>query len=418
MAGALEGIRVLDCTQIIAGPLGASLLADMGADVVKIEPLEGEPWRLQAEFVPKESRGYMVHNRGKRGIAIDLKHPDSDPIRRKLIAWADVLITNYRPGVPEQLKVDYPSAKAIRHDIIYCEGTAFGKEGPYAQLRGYDIVAQSMSGLTALNQNINERGMPQPMAFAPADVITGTIMAWGVTAALFHRARTGEGQAINASLMHTALWVQSAAQEIPALDLEPRQIRLAALKADRERGADISEIYAERRKLMPELSGNIYYRQYKTKDSYIAIGCLGPGPRSRFRSALSIHDARYDPGFTGSAVEVGAVLVEQCEAIFKTKTSDEWLEYLQAADVACGPFRFLDELRDDPQVVANHFLTEYEHSMFGTLRGTAPVATMHGSPTRIQRGSPTLGEHTDEVMAELGLSAAEIARLRENAVIG
>ncbi len=418
MPGALEGIHVLDCTQIIAGPLGASLLAEMGADVVKIEPLEGEPWRLQAEFVPKESRGYLVHNRGKRGIAIDLKHPATDFIRRKLIAWADVLITNYRPGVPEQLKIDYPSAKEVRPDIIYCEGTAFGKEGPYSQLRGYDIIAQSMSGLTALNQNINDRGMPQPIAFAPADVITGTVMAWAVTAALFHRLRTGEGQAINASLLHTALWVQSAAQEIPALDAEARQERLAALSAARERGASISEIYAERSKWTPELKGNIYYRQYRTKDSYIAVGCLGPGPRERFRGALGIHDPRYDPDFRGSAAEVGEALLEECEAIFLTRTSDEWLEYLQQADVACGPFRFLDELRDDPQVVANGYLTEYEHSLFGTLRGTAPVATMHGSPTRIQRASPMLGEHTNEVMAELGLDTATIARLRECHAIG
>jgi formyl-CoA transferase len=418
MPGALEGIRVLDCTQIIAGPLGASLLADMGADVVKIEPLEGEPWRLQAEIAPKESRGYLVHNRGKRGIAIDLKHPAADFVRRKLIAWADVLMTNYRPGVPELLKVDYASAKEIRPDIIYCEGTAFGKQGPYAQLRGYDIIAQSMSGLTALNQHINDRGMPQPMAFAPADVITGTVMAWAVTAALFHRLRTGEGQAINASLFHTALWVQGAAQEIPALDAGPRQQRLDHLDAARARGADITEIYAERRKLMPELSGNIYYRHYKTKDNYIAVGCLGPAPRERFRSSLGIHDARYDPGFTGSAAEVGEALVEQCEAIFLTRSSDEWLGYLQQADVACGPFRFLDELRDDPQVVANGYLTEYEHPLFGTLRGTAPVATMHGSPTRIQRGSPMLGEHTDEVMAELGIDAATIARLRECRAIG
>jgi len=390
----------------------------MGADVVKIEPLEGEPWRLQAEFVPKESRGYMAHNRGKRGIAIDLKHPATDSIRRKLIAWADVLITNYRPGVPEQLKIDYASAKAIRPDIIYCEGTAFGKEGPYAQLRGYDIIAQSMSGLTALNQNVNQRGLPQPIAFAPADVLTGTVMAWAVTAALFHRSRTGEGQAINASLLHTALWVQGAAQEIPALDFEPRRERLDALDAARERGAGITEIYAERRKWTPELSGNIYYRHYKTKDSYIAVGCLGPGPRERFRSALGIYDARYDPGFTGSAVEVGEALVEQCEAIFLTRTSEDWLEYLQRADVACGPFRFIDELGNDPQVVANGYFTEYEHSLFGTVRGTAPVATMHGSPTRIQRASPMLGEHTDEVMAELGLDAAAIARLRECRAIG
>ena len=176
MAGALEGVRILDCTQIIAGPLAASLLSEMGADVVKIEPLEGEPWRLQAELIPKESRSYMTQNRGKRCLAINLKHPGSDPLRIALIGWADVLITNYRPGVPEELKLDYETAKAIKPDIIYCESTAFGKQGPDANLRGYDIVAQAMSGLTASNGNVNN-GLPQQIGFAPADVITGYAMA-------------------------------------------------------------------------------------------------------------------------------------------------------------------------------------------------------------------------------------------------
>src|SRR3990172_7282789 len=120
MAGALEGVRVLDCTQIIAGPLAGSLLSEMGADVVKIEPLEGEPWRLQAEIIPKESRAYLNQNRGKRGIAIDLKHPSASPLREALIGWADVLLTNYRPGVPEELKIDYATARGSRAPMLSC----------------------------------------------------------------------------------------------------------------------------------------------------------------------------------------------------------------------------------------------------------------------------------------------------------
>ncbi|MGH2609276.1 MAG: CoA transferase, partial [Tepidiformaceae bacterium] len=140
MAGALEGVRILDCTQIIAGPLAGQLLSEMGADVVKVEPLEGEPWRLQAEIVPKESRGYINVNRGKRCIAVDFKNPESSVVRDALIRWCDVLLTNYRPGVPEALGIDYESARKLKPDIIYCENTAFGKEGPDAERRGYDIV--------------------------------------------------------------------------------------------------------------------------------------------------------------------------------------------------------------------------------------------------------------------------------------
>ncbi|HEY5475453.1 MAG TPA: CoA transferase [Tepidiformaceae bacterium] len=420
MAGALEGVRILDCTQIIAGPLAASLLSEMGADVVKIEPLEGEPWRLQAELIPKESRSYMTQNRGKRCLAVNLKHPEADALRVALISWADVLITNYRPGVPEELKLDYESAKAIKPDIIYCEGTAFGKRGPDANLRGYDIVAQAMSGLTASNGTVTN-GLPQQIGFAPADVITGYAMAWGITAALYHHAVTGEGQAINTSLLHTALTIQAGSREIVALDSDSRRESLDALRAARERGATIEEILAERRAKAPELSGNIYYRAYKTKDSYLVVGCLGPGPRARFRKALHIRDERYEEGFDRSPEafrRIGSALVEQCEAILASKANDEWMEFFHASDIAAGPVRFVDELMDDPQVISNDYITEYEHTLLGTLRGPSPVVTMSGTPTRIQRASPALGEHSDEVLAEIGFSVADVSRLRGGCVVG
>lgn len=418
MAGALEGVKVLDCTQIIAGPLAGALLSEMGADVVKVEPLEGEPWRLQAEIIPKESRGFLVQNRGKRGIALDLRHPSSDAIRRKLISWADVLLTNYRPGVPEALKLDYESARAIRPDIIYCEGTAFGKNGPDAHLRGYDIVAQAMSGLATSNPHIRD-GLPVWVGFAPADVLTGTAMAWAITAALYHREKTGEGQAINASLLATALCLQAGAREITALDTEPREQRLAQLQEMRARGASMSEIYEARRAAAVELAGNVYYRAYQTADSYLVVGCLGPGPRARFREALAIHDPRYDPGFDQSRFrEAGAALVAECEGKFRLKTNAEWLVHLHAHDVAAGPYRFVDELWDDPQIAANGYLTEYEHTLLGQLRGPAPIVQMEGTPTRVQRASPALGEHTDEVLGELGLDGEAIAALRAEGAVG
>ncbi len=419
VAGALEGIHVLDCSQIIAGPACSSLLADMGADVVKVEPLEGEPWRLQAEFMPKESRAFINQNRGKRGIALDLKRPEAAPIREALIRWADVLVTNYRPGVAEELGVDYASARAIRPDIIFCQNTAFGSRGPDAHRRGYDIVAQAMSGLVTSN-GVVENGIPRIVQFAPADALTGAYMAWAISAALYHREKTGEGQAIDTSLLLSALALQAGFKEIMALDEEPRRQKLQQLADARARGAPIEEIYAERRAAMPELLGNIYYRIYQTRDGYIAIGCLGPGPRARFRRALGVHDRRYDPDFDPtkeSIAQVGQALVAEVEQKLRERTTAEWLAHFDANDVAAGPVRFVDELWEDPQVQANGYIAEWEHTLLGPMRGAAPVVSMSATPTRVQRASPALGEHNDEVLGQLGFTPDQIAQWREGGVI-
>ncbi|HNO64883.1 MAG TPA: CoA transferase [Tepidiformaceae bacterium] len=418
MAGALEGVRILDCTQIIAGPLAGALLSEMGADVVKVEPLEGEPWRLQAEIIPKESKGYLAQNRGKRGITLNFKDERSAPIRDALIRWADVLLTNYRPGVPEALGIDYESARKLNPRIIYAENTAFGKQGPDKDRRGYDIVAQAMSGLTTSNPNI-QNGLPMQIGFAPADVVTGVALAWAISAALFHRERTGEGQAINSSLLLSSLAIQAGSREVMAMDVEARERRLAVIHAARARGADIAEVYAERRALMPELAGNVYYRPYKTADSYLVVGCLGPGPRARFRKALDFTDPRYEPGFDPTNLkEVGTRLVELCEAKFQEHPNAYWMDYLDKLDIAVGPVRFIEEMWGDPQVEANGFLVEYEHTLLGPLMGPAPIVQMSGTPTRIQRASPALGEHTDEVLGEVGFSGADIDAFRETGLIG
>jgi crotonobetainyl-CoA:carnitine CoA-transferase CaiB-like acyl-CoA transferase len=419
MAGALEGIKILDCSQIIAGPLAASLLSEMGADVLKVEPLEGEPWRLQAEILPKESRTFLTQNRGKRGLAIDFKNPATNAAREALIRWADVLITNYRPGVPELLKLDYESARALNPSIIYCDNTAFGHEGPDAMRRGYDIVAQAMSGLM-MAQGHFRNGQPRPMVIAPADIITGTAMAWAISAALFHRERSGRGQMINTSLLMSALYMQGTFREIVALDGETRQNKLNQIVAARERGATLEEIEAERRAGMPELLGNIYYRIYRTADGDITVGCLGPGPRARFRAAVGIRDPRYEEGYEATPeniTRVGAELTARCEEIFRQKTTAEWLAILDANDVAAGPVRFVDELWTDPQVAANGYVAEYEHTLFGALRGPAPRVKMSDSPTRVQRAAPALGEHGDEALREAGLSEPEIAALHEAGAI-
>ena len=420
MAGALAGIKVLDCTQIIAGPLAASLLSEMGAEVVKVEPLEGEPWRLQAEIIPKESKGFLTQNRGKFGMAVDFKNPASAPIREALLSWADVLLTNYRQDAAEALGLTYEHARKVNPTIIACDVTAFGQKGPDANRRGFDIIAQAMSGLTHSNPNIVD-GLPMQIAFAPADVVTGTALAWAITAALYHRERTGEGQAVSVSLLLTSLFLQAGSREVVAMDGDARQRWLDTLAAARGRGASITEITAEKRAAMPELAGNIYYRPYQTSDGYVAVGCLGPRLRERFRETLEIHDPRFSEEFDRSPEnvrKVGAALVAECAAKFIARSTAEWVDYLTTAGIPCGPFRFVEELWNDPQVEANGYLTEYDHTLLGPLRGPVPIVQMSATPTAVQRASPALGEHTDAVLAALGFSSERIAALHQAGVVG
>jgi len=263
---------------------------------------------------------------------------------------------------------------------------------------------------------LNDAGVLQIVNFAPADALTGALMAWAITAALFHREKTGEGQAINSSLLQTALMLQPGFKEIVAMDSDAREQRLNTLSEARERGDSMAEIYERRRALTPELLGAVYYRVYQTRDGYIAVGCLGPAPRARFRRALAFHDRRYDTDFNPAEedmAEIGRALVQECEGVMRTRTTDEWLAHLDQNDIACGPVRFVDELWTDPQVLANEYIAEYEHTLVGTLRGSAPAIRMSATPTRVQRASPALGEHNDEILQMIGLDLKEIDALRQ-----
>lgn len=421
MPGALEGIRILEFTQIIAGPFGGMLLSDMGADVIKVEPLQGEPWRLALQFIPGESKTYMSLNRGKRSLPLDLTRPEAEEIIRKMIPDIDVVVINARPDVPANLGIDYETLSAINPRIIYCDNTAFGRRGPNSYRPGYDLIVQAMTGLMAAEGKIND-GVPQQItSTAVADYATGIAIAWGVCAALYVRERTGKGQKVDTTLLGTALGLQTGGfMEVDSFDGERRREFMGTLETLREAGIPYEEVDRQYRSaLSPWRGGNIYYRTYQAKDGVLAVACLSDRLRKRVADILGIDDPRFEPGFDPFDEETianGEALAKTAEGLFKESTVDEWLTAFDAVGVPCGPVRYVQELLDDQQVVANDLVVELEHSLAGPIRMVGPIINMSETPLEVQSASPSLGEHTDEILGELGLNDEAIQRLKDDGV--
>ena len=421
MPGPLEGVKILEFTELIAGPFGGMLLSDMGADVIKVEPPWGDPWRFTQEFLPAESRTYMSLNRGKRSLPLDLTKSQARDIVYKLVPDMDVVIINARPDVPYKLGVDYETLSAINSRLIYCETTAFGRKGPQSHQPGYDIVVQAMSGLMASEGKV-AGGVPQLIQSTPiADFATGIAIAWGVCAALYHRQRTGQGQKIESTLLATALGFQTGNFTQVAVEDDGRRGKfLDSLKQLRDRGAgynEIDELYRRDRALWRV--GNIYYRTYQAEDGVVAVGCLSDPLRKRFLDVLDLHDIRFEPGYDPSSEEAqlfGEQLSKDAEAVLRQKPVSEWLDVLDRVGVPAGPVRFVEELLEDEQVVANNLVVDLHHSLAGPLKMVGPLLEMTETPLEAQSASPALGEHTFQVLQRMGYSEADVQRLRDEGV--
>ena len=421
MAGALEGVKVIEFSQIIAAPFCGMLLTDMGADVIKVEPPDGEPWRVFAQFIPGESKTFISLNRGKRSLPLDLSRPEAQRIAQQLAAEADVVILNYRPDVPAKVGLDYERLSALNRRLIYCENTAFGRRGPDRYRPGHDIIIQAMSGLMAAN-NKTVNGVPQVPALAAADFATGITMAWSICAALYAREKTGRGQKIEAALLGSALGIQTSGfTYIDAFDATWMPQFLDQLAEARARGATFDEQANLLMGARPVMAlGNIYYRTYKTQDGYLAVGCLSNSLRRKMANALHLRDPRFedpdwDPG-SPEARMAAAKLVEEAEELMATRPTAEWLQTLDAAGVPCGPVRFVQELFEDPQVIANDLVAELEHPLAGHLKMVGPLVRMSDTETAVQGPSPALGQHTQEILSSLGYSPEEITALVQSGV--
>ena len=422
--GPLAGVKVLEFSEIIAAPFGGMLLSDMGADVIKVESPAGDPWRAFQPLGMREGRGYISLNRGKRGIVVNLNTPEGHEIIHQLAERTDVVIINYRPDVAAKLGIDYETLSAKNPRLIYCDNTAFGRRGPHAHRPGYDIIAQALSGLMTVEGRREESGVPMMNGLPSADISTGLAIAWGISAALYARERTGRGQCINTTLMGSALTIQGTRlMSIEAVDTEMRETALA--KINEMRGG--SGTYKQQLEVIAGVRptiGNVYYRCFKTSDGFIAIGCLSTPLRRKLLNATGLQDFRLgkrpeDVDVTDpETIAICAKLVADGEALFASKSNSEWMRILDEHGVPAGPVRYTEELLDDEQVLENDFLTSVDHPMLGPVRMAAPMIQMSDTPLAAQGSSPTLGQHTEDVLRELGYDDARIALLREAGVLG
>jgi crotonobetainyl-CoA:carnitine CoA-transferase CaiB-like acyl-CoA transferase len=385
MPGPLDGIRVIDLTTVISGPVCTMILADQGADVIKIEPPTGDIARRTSgdgEFTAM----FVSSNRGKRSIALDLKQPAALEALRRLIAGADVLVQNFRPGTMERLGLAEPAMRGANPGLIYLSISGVGDTGPYVKKRVYDPVIQSLSGFADVQAD-QQTGRPNMIRTIVADKTTAVYAAQAVCAALVARGRTGLGQHIRLSMLDTMvafLWPEAMTQYTVV-------------------GRENAPQPAPR----PDLI-------FKTVDGYITVGSLSD---SEWRGLCEVIDRPEwigDPRFktpsarSHNAAERLALVGE----ILATGDSQGWLDRLDAADVPCAPVLRRAGVIDNVQVINNKLIERMEQPMLGTVRQARPAALFDRTPTRIAGPAPRIGEHTDAILAEVGYSPDEIAALK------
>ncbi len=388
--GPLAGLKVVELAHIMAGPVCGLMLADLGAEVIKIEkiPDGDDTRRMVPPTVDGESAAFMILNRNKRGAALNLKSAGGKAVLEKLLTTADVLIENYRPGTMERLGLGYDKLRALNPGLIYCQVTGFGRTGPYAGRPGFDLIAQGLSGIMSVTGE--GQGHPPVKAGPPiTDITAGILAAMGVLAAYVHRLKTGEGQLVDTSLLEagvTTTYWQSAI--CLATGLSPGAIGSAHPL-------------------------NAPYQALPTADGWINIGAANQANWLRLTEAIEAPELANDPRFADNPARMKhlAPLIELLSARFRQRTTTEWLARFEAAGVPAGPVLTVGEMLDNPQVRAREMVVEANHSRLGSVKTLGPPVKFSATPPGVRRGAPLLGEHTREILSELGYSDAEIERL-------
>jgi len=394
MPGLLEGIRVLDVSRVLTGPYCSLMLADLGADVVKIEmPGTGDDTRAWGPpFLGGESAYFLSINRNKRSITVNLKAPEGRQILLDLAARSDVFLENFAPGVADRLGLGYEAVRAVNPRIVYCSISGFGQEGPYRDHPAYDIILQGMGGLQAITGEPDRP--PVRVGVAVADIAGGMFAAFAIAAALVRRARTQEGERLDVSLLDSQLaWLTYMAANYFATGRDPERA-----------GSRHPTI--------------VPYQAFATKDGYLNVAVGNDDIFRRLCDALERPDWSRDPRFATNPkrVENRGELEPQLDALFGERTNAEWMRLLNEHAVPAGPVYRISDIERDPQVAARGVLLEIPHPTAGTVREFGPpVKSLHDRATHSP--PPLLGQHTDEVLGSLGYSADRIASLHRSGVV-
>jgi crotonobetainyl-CoA:carnitine CoA-transferase CaiB-like acyl-CoA transferase len=394
--GPLAGLKVVDLTHVMAGPTCTLMLADMGADVIKVEKLpDGDDTRRQVPpKVGEEAAAYMMMNRNKRGIALDLKKPGGKAALTRLVAGADVFVENFGPGVLERLGFGYAELSDRHPELIYCSLSGFGRTGPYKDRRGFDLVAQAMSGIMTITGPGPDA---DPCKAGPplADITCGILAAMGISAAYAHRLKTGQGQWVDTSLYEAAL-VQTYWQFA---------IALATGVAPRAMGSAHPL--------------NAPYQAFKCSDGWIVVGGANQTNWVRTVTALGHPELAQDPRFLKGSDRMANLKALEAELSvhFATKPAAHWLAVLDAAGVPCGPVHDMLQAINDPHTIARKMLVEVDHAREGKVKTMGLPVKFSATPGGVRSAAPIYGQHTEEVLAQAGFPASEIAALEAEGAV-
>ena len=374
MAGSLDHLLVLDLTSHLSGPYAAILLADHGADVIKIEPPTGDSARGMPPFVNGESAPFMTWNRNKRSVVLDLKQPTDKAALLRLVDQADILVENYRPGVLDRLGLGWPMLHQRNSRLILASISGFGQTGPYRSRGGFDLITQAMSGLMSTNGPAD--GPPHRLPLAISDVTAGMFLAFGILAAVEARHRTGVGQHVETSLLEaaTSLAVYESAHYF-ATGTRPERIGQAH-------------------------RGSSPYQCFQTADGYITIGASQQRFFAQLCDLVGASELVADPRFASipERVRHNTELVGLLGNKLRMQRSAHWLEALEKLGIPAGPVKHYDEVYTDPQILARDMVVETHHPVTGPFRTMGVTVKLSDTPGAVRRAAPRLGEHTDEVL--------------------
>jgi crotonobetainyl-CoA:carnitine CoA-transferase CaiB-like acyl-CoA transferase len=391
---ALEGVRVLDVTQFMAGPFCSTILADLGADVIKIEPPSGDSTRQMVGASGSESPSFNAVNRGKRSLVVNLKHADGQQLFKRIAQSSDILIENYRPGVMQAFGLGYDTLAAINPRLIYTSISGYGQTGPNRAKGGFDLIAQGVSGIMSVT---GEPGRPPAKAGIPLTDLGAALFAVaGVLAALHHRTASGVGQYIDTSLVEAgiALSVWEATEYFS--------------------GPGVPAPLGSAHRM------NAPYQAIRCADGYVTIGANTDRLFERLCSVLGHPEWSRAPDFVNNASRVRnrVKLASLIESVMLQQPCQHWLSMLDAAEIPCGPINDYAQVFSDPQVAARGMVLETDHPVLGRLRTLGSPIKMSATPADPSRRAPLLGEHTDEILTEFGLSTTEIRALRRSGAVG